>query len=223
MAAPIYDNSGTNNTTNVASISCTFTITTNANRICMVSVLEDDNRTVSTLTVGGVSATYLGRKIVGSGFEAIELWYLIAPSTGSQTATATFDANNGGYCIITAVTFYDAAQSSAVGTYADSSGNSTTPSLTITSATGERVFETIWHRTGQPGYSITGGQTDRVNVVTFSAEFATSDIAGAATVTPSSSHTNSNGWCVHGVSIKPVPDFTPTPMMHMMGLSGGII
>jgi hypothetical protein len=214
MPTPSFDSVGKAQDSNVGSItSAAFTIG-GSDRVCMVDVLLDFDRVVSTVTVGGVSGVFVDKQLVGgaSQFEIIETWRVVAPPIGSQTAVATFDANNPGACAIIATNYKDVRQTTPLGTPAKTSGSSTAASIEVASAVGELVHAQIWHRNGNAGYTVTGGQTDReTNVISAAAIQAASDEAGAAVVILSTSHTNSAGWCAVGVSLKPAPGLPYQP------------
>src|SRR6266496_2596642 len=203
MPDPSFDNVGTASNSNVSSITSAAFVIGGVNRVSFVDVVEDDVRSVISVNVGGVGGSFVAKKVVGSGFENLETWMVINPPTGSQTATATFDTTNAGSCFITATNYQDAEQLTPLGTPATNNGNSTTPSVTVTSAIGELVHTSIWSR-DTTGYAVTGGQTDRSSVGTGTALDKGSDIAGAASVTPAISQTNVAGWCAIGVSLKAV-------------------
>lgn len=69
----------------------------------------------------------------------IQCFYLIAPDTGSNTVSVTWDAMAGSDRVIIAASFSGVHQSSPIGTAGTANGTSNPSSLSVSSASGELV------------------------------------------------------------------------------------
>lgn len=90
---PVYfDNFSTSNyEASLSTYNFTHVVGTNTNRLLTVGVSTFAAGTVSTITYGGVSLTKLRADV--NGIYNSELWYLIAPASGSATVTVTLSAS----------------------------------------------------------------------------------------------------------------------------------
>jgi hypothetical protein len=133
-----------------------------------------------------------------------QLWYLVAPTTGANTVSVAFtrtspevlDAIECG-----SVSFTGVDQTTPYQNLATTYGSGTTPSIAVTSSTGNAVVDSVAN-----GASITSsGQTNRwlknVNSNSAGGNGAQSTAAGAASVTMSYSVT-SDWWGIIGVDVK---------------------
>ena len=163
--------------------------------------------TVSSVTYGGTNLTQAGRQTAtgpGTG-GAMEIWYLVAPAVGTANVHVTISTSQdvvGG-----AVSFRGVSQVAPLGTFTSASGNSGTPSVTLTSATGELVLDTLYAQ-GDAGAASAGGpQSPLWNIETGTGNTnitgAGSTQAGAATITMSWSTSGSKPWAIGAVPVKP--------------------
>ncbi len=92
-----FDAKAKNNdeTASTAVLSATHVVGAGASRmLCIwVGARDGSEPTVSSVTVGGIPATFKRAGTRGSGFSKVELWILPNPPTGSQVVTATWSAN----------------------------------------------------------------------------------------------------------------------------------
>ena len=129
-------------------------------------------------------------------------FYLVAPATGSNTAVVTFTGNSGRPTIGVASSYNGVDQSTPYDGYNTATGSSDTPSVDITSATGEMVVAAAGSAAVRT--STVGADQDERNITSVTARTITvSDQAGAATVTMSNTWSSSTGWETMGISMNP--------------------
>lgn len=167
------------------------------------------NVSVGTLLVDGATATFVAAANDASGSRS-ELWYFLAPAAGSRAIAVTLAAAATRRFVVGAVSYSGVDQVTPVGTAVTATGNSTSGSVVVTSATGELVVDTFAKRDTNEVLTVNGAQTQRyidqtTNGTTSSNVIgAGSEQAGAASVTMSWSWlTNSRRWAQVGVPLKP--------------------
>jgi hypothetical protein len=195
------------------SLTWAHTTTTNSNRVLLVGVtIQSNSSTVSSVTYNGASLTKLDAgSCPNSEFTPsceVELWYLIAPATGthnvvvSVTAAASIQAG--------AVTYYNVDQTTPMGTVALNNGTASggvgSTSLTVpTSNTDQVVVDTMGNDNGG-SVSIGSGQTPLWDD-SFNHSLASSKSASASS-TNISWDINSSDWVDIGVPLNPVANTT---------------
>ena len=167
---------------------------------------------VSNYVVRTVSATYNSVAMTSEGQQSdpnatdpgeAEQFSLIAPATGANSVALSWGGGStdvvGG-----AISFTGADQTDLCGTQAKAQGNSTTPSINVTSATGEIVVDTLSAFASTSAPTVGAGQTQRWNdtVTSNFVDGAGSTEAGAATVTMSWSYPAAQEWALVGISVK---------------------
>ena len=165
LAAPTLDGSPTtcSSGTNVTSRTWSHTVGSGSNRLLLVgvSLRTDSGQSVSTVTYGLQSFTKVGHAVNGN-FRA-EIWRLVAPNTGTASITVTLSASTPGIiCGSTSWTGVD--QTNPTGPAFTNTGTSPAnqPSVTVTSASGEVVHDTLAADTGESStVSVGSGQTQR--------------------------------------------------------------
>jgi CSLREA domain-containing protein len=197
----------------------TFSHTTSgSDRLLLVSVASQPNaddavfEAVTGITYGGQALTVVGTAAQGPDNARIEIWQLVNPPTGSNTVSITFndafdDPVNGEGASAGAISFTGVHQTTPLGTFASAIANGTvadTPSVNVSSATGELVFDTV-ARKANP-LTVDASQTERWHQCTDNGcsniDGAASTEAGAASVTMSWSPDNTR-WALGAVPIKP--------------------
>jgi hypothetical protein len=151
------------------------------------------------VTYGGTALTLVGR-YTGSHSHTSEIWRLLAPTVATANIVASFnssvDAIGGG------VAFDGVDQSTPTGTLVGASADNSSPSRTVTSATGEVVIDVLFvdqNTTATAG----AGQTERWDQ-TNNRTGAGSTEAGASSVTMSWTLGTADEWNLAAVPIKPV-------------------
>ncbi len=193
--------------TSGSSTSFTFSHTTGtgADRLLLVGVsMRAGAEHVNSVTYAGNSLTLVGAQSNGANTR-MEIWRLVNPPTAANNVVVTLSAS--GRAVIGAATFTGVDQTTPLGTFASATGSSTTPSVAVSSAVGELVFDTVSNAAGQTSMTPGTNQTERWDVD--SGGNSTSDVrgggsteAGAASVTMSWT-AGDDDWAIGGVSIKP--------------------
>ena len=177
---------------------------TGSNTFLFVGICND-REPVTGVTYGGQALTFLANPSSVNA-ERLEIWYKTGPLTGTNNIVVTV-VNQGIVQIGGAQSWTGVDQTTPLGTAVTGSFDGVSPSLTVTSATGEVVLDSIC--TFQEGVDpiVGAGQTQRWNlqsVTNPSYQGAGSSEPGAASVIMS--------WTVDGgftgagaVPIKPAP------------------
>lgn len=135
------------------------------NRILTVAVrvfddTNDTERTVASVTYNGVALTRIDRQAQGN--IASELWYLVAPATGTNTVLVTLGAAND-FSGASSVSFTGVDQSSPINTSAKAAGSSleATVDVTTTVTNCVAIDSTVKYNTTEIP-SIGSGQTNNI-------------------------------------------------------------
>lgn len=190
----------------------TFTIqhtTSGSDRLMLVgvSIDNDDSETVSSVTYNGVGLSFVGAQ--NSVDDArVEIWSLVAPSTGTHDVVITFSAplRRSGHAGV--MTFTGVHQTTPLGAFASNFAQSDPGPATVDVSSGanELVFDTVGCESCS-SLTVGGGQTERWNLsINHGGTMiygAGSTEPGAATVTMSWTLGSSDHWAIGGVSIKP--------------------
>ncbi len=161
-------------------------------------MLADTGATVSTVTYGGQLMTLI-RSDNWTSLAKTWLYRLASPPAGAQTVTVTLSAADDK--VAGAITVTGSDTSTPISNHAGATGNSATPSVTVTSASGELVVDTVTLFEGgtwTPG----AGQTERWDRQQTPVSGAGSTEAGAASVTMSWTNTRADRWAISAASIK---------------------
>jgi hypothetical protein len=188
----------------VASITFSHTCS-GADRILLVGIFHNGPADhVQSVTYNGVPLTRLANTNVSNAFEH-ELWYLVAPATGANAIVVTHNAIPADL-IACAVSYTGVHQSTPFGTAVTGSGTSSAPGVSVSSANGEVVVDTLGAYKGDATDPVVdASQTLRGHMegfpdVTYHS-FHSSE-AGASSVTMSWA-TTCDFWALIGVPLKP--------------------
>jgi len=178
------------------------------NRLMLVGVSLNPNFDETVLSVtwkGTEDLTLDGRLVVNDNDARVEIWKLVAPSTGPGNVVVTFSAPLNLEGVAGAMTFIGVDQSSPLGNFASAIGNDTTPAtVEVESAAGELVFGVV--ACEYRNVTTDPSQTEYWNITVDNTRGAGSTEPGAAgTVTTSWTVVSASGshWAVGGVSIRP--------------------
>lgn len=167
---------------------------------------------VSSLSYGGASLTQF--ETYNNGNEYVELWRLVNPAAGSNTIVATY--NNIGptaKAAIRVVSYTGVNQTTPLGTLVSAAGTSKTPSVTVSSASGEVVADFVDVYSAGFNLAVGDDQTARWEgdaATNGLRAFGISDESGAASVTMSWSIATTDSWMIGAVPIKPVGAASPS-------------
>ena len=190
-------------TTGASSLTFAHTIGSGSNGLLVVNVASQ-SASVSSVTYNGTALTFLG--VAQNGTSArTEMWYLKAPAAGTANVVITMSASaefTGG-----AANFFGVDQTTPTGAFTAATGGAHAPAVTVASAAGELVIDSVSVRDGN--FTATGaGQTTLFTQDTGGGGGTVLGVgsreAGAASVTMdwSLSGAGSGAWAAGAVSLK---------------------
>ena len=157
--------------------------------------------TVSALTYNGVALTKLG-SFSDFNYNS-EIWYLVAPATGTHDVSLTFSSVTFGFAY-SSVSFTGVDQVTPMAGYASNSGTSTTPTVDVSSVADQVVIDSLCI-THSGTLSVGASQTERSNGIVTSGTLraGVSTETGASTTTMSWSNSTSQGWVTSAAAVLP--------------------
>jgi hypothetical protein len=191
------------------SVSWNHTTGSGSNRIMIVGVsIKSSTVSVSSITYGAQSLTKIRSDFNSGGSIRSELWYLIAPASGTATVTVNlsgYAAATGGSCTYTGV-----AQTSPIDNSNGGSGSSTSPSQSVTVNTANSFLIGHVAISGNAAVSSEGsGQTQRWDQSIPGANRGHGSEQGpdgTGSQSTSWSLSSSAYWAVSVVAFKPAPN-----------------
>lgn len=164
-------------------------------------VHSSHNGTITSVTIGGTSCTSVG---ISSGTYSAEIYALSAPSSGSQTVAVNFSASSAGNCVAVSMTDAHQTTSSLVADgIATGSGTSTSPSVSITSESGDLC---IGHTASNASFTpvTPGGSATEIydNEDIFISNWSAYLVASGTSTTISGTSTGFEVWRMAGVAYK---------------------
>lgn len=190
--------------------------TSGANRLILVGISGNGSSApvVSSVTYNGVALSLVGSKVYSGRNFKIWIYKLVAPDTGTHDVVVSFSTVPDLGCVVGVVTFTGVDPTTPLGTFVSATGDNNAPTVNVSSATGELVFDTLWSY-----YATTAtagaGQTQQWNTTSSTGRGSGSTENGALTVTMSWTLSGSYYWVIGAVSIKPVPPVPPRHVPHM--------
>ncbi|HEY2729044.1 MAG TPA: LamG-like jellyroll fold domain-containing protein, partial [Polyangia bacterium] len=155
----------------------------------------------TSVTYNGVSMTLYGSAT--NGTVRSEIWYLKAPASGAHNVVVT--ATDAVAVTATSMSFTGVDQTTPLGTLASAIGTSATPSVSVTSALGEPIYDVLG-AVGSTTPTVTGNQTVRRTNNTSTGispvVIGSSTAAGQATPVTMSWSIPSADWALAAVPIK---------------------
>ncbi len=200
------------NTTGANTLTFTHTTTTTANRLLLVGVDMDINgvhgATVTGVTYSGTALTSVGAHNDANTTRRVEIWYLLAPASGTQDIAVTVDLPTNGRVgvVVGATTFTDVDQTVPLGTFVSADGaNAAYSQLDVPSVVNGRVLDTLaisgadtiaipawqnfqWNQSATGNNSVTGSGSSR---------------AGAPSLPFSETFSANSNWSLGAISINP--------------------
>ena len=188
--------------------------TTGTNLVLVVGVSMNISggvsATVGGVTYNGVALTKAGAHNDSANQRRTEMWYLIAPATGTHNVIVTvkvpFAATIG--TVAGATTFTGADQTSPIRTYASNDGNTNAPYVDVASDTNDMVLDTMATLGSRTVTSASGTQVQQWALTTSA---NTTDVygygsthGGAASVSMAENLSASSQWSSSAVSVQPL-------------------
>ena len=156
--------------------------------------------TTTGVTYNGVGlALLVGHSEAGDNAR-VELWYLLAPATGTNDIVISQSGANDVVGGATSWTGVD--QTSAFGPTAVANGTTSPATVDVTSASNEVVVDVVGTRNAAT-LTVGAGQTQRWNLGVGVIDGGGSSEPGAATVTMSWTLSGTFEWAIAGVSLRP--------------------
>jgi prepilin-type N-terminal cleavage/methylation domain-containing protein len=187
-----------------SSITISHTTGSGSDRLMLVGVSmnNDGYETVTGVTYNGTALTLVGSEATTDDAR-VEIWRLVAPSTGTHNVVITFSAALLQEAHAGVMTFAGVDQTTPLGTFVSANHDASTPAtVDIPSASGELVFGVV--ASEYEALTASSGQDERWNLSVSSTYGAGGTAAGAApTVTMSWNLDAAQHWAMGGVSIKP--------------------
>ncbi|MHC4676590.1 MAG: glycoside hydrolase family 78 protein, partial [Planctomycetota bacterium] len=221
-AAIAVDATNNGSTSGGSSITIPHT-TSGSNRLMLVGVSINNDNLEEVLSVtwkGTENLTLDGRFVANADDARVEIWSLVAPSTGTGDVVITFTVDGINpvallqEAVAGVVTFTGVDQGTPLGTFASAQADDSTPAtVPVPSAAGEMVFGVVATEYGDPS-NFSGLPDEHWNESVPSTYGAGGTDGGAApNVTMSWDvyvhPTNGNHWAIGGVSIKPAATNNP--------------
>jgi large repetitive protein len=213
----LHDASSSGSATGGATVTVSHTTGVAANRLMLIGV-STRNRDitvgavgdpVSTVTYGSEEAIYLGTE--GSNTDAETFLFMILnPASGTANVVVTFTANlgNGNKGIVGVSTFSNVNQSDPLSSFFSAPGNSTSPSITLTSTNAlQTVFAVLAVGDEPTTITLNSGQTERwlINTSGHRPIGSGYTMTGAATSTTMSfTLSTSRRWSLSAVAINAI-------------------
>jgi archaellum component FlaF (FlaF/FlaG flagellin family) len=184
---------------------CEFdhTVTTSgSDRILIVGLNTAGIGAINQVNYDGVPMTQIGSTVNNGGSASVSLWYLVNPSTGTNTVSITLAAVTN--VAAGAVSFTGVNQTDPIDVSNSATGTSLTPSVSLTTTTDEAwIIDVV----GTNGGTITTGtgQVERWNVIQGAARGAgsTEFTSSSGTFTMSWEKSTSSNWAIIAAALRP--------------------
>lgn len=207
LAAPTFDQQCSNGANAATTISCSITVGSLSNGVMYIAALNDQESgdTITTPTVGGSSTgvTLVDSQVFAFGTSYhLKIFRLLNPPSGAQTVAFGSGSAN---LSIGVVTYSGVNQTTPDRTPSKTPvGSSTTPSITVTTTTGDVVAEFFWFAGNNSNRVLTfdGSQTSRINRNASSMGVGVSEeVSSGASVVASGTFDFSGNWMIIGVPL----------------------
>lgn len=205
-SAPVVESSGSTNFVNNTALTSTNIVTTSgANRCLFVHCAVGDS---SFLVVGPTAMTYNGVALTkiwqtnGTTFVRSDGWVLVNPATGANSLIVTYGATAADQTCLIWVNLTGVNQTTPNDTAAVQGGSGTAPAVTVASAANDLVLCGVVTDAENTLTVNVGTQILKVQNVGSDTDYGVSQIAGAASVSPSWT-TGSDNFAIGGASFNP--------------------
>lgn len=179
--------------------SWSHTVGAGSNRILIVTTAAA-NQQATAVTFNAQPLTLVGTEIDGDDASRISMWYLVNPAIGTGTVQVTF-SGAGQEKVMGASSWTGVHQTTPIGSFASQSGSGTTPSVTVSSAAGEVVVDSV-SNIDAGSLTVDPSQTEHWNLNNQDVTGGHSSEPGATSVTMSWTMP-SDFWAIGAVALKP--------------------
>lgn len=190
----------------------------------IVGAGTDGSYAISGVTYNGVALTFLGRRHSNDAtFGYVELWRLVNPASGTNTVSVSFTGTLAGSDVIIggSVSFNNVDQTTPDENFTSAAGESTAPSVNVTSRTGDRVLDAVCTGTGVTSSGQTLKWSLNQNSSSAAGNGAQSTAAGGASIAMSYV-VGSDYWAIVGVSVRGSASGSPTVNPTGLALSASL-
>lgn len=192
--------------------SWSHTVTTQSNRVLVVALSLFATGSGSSITYNGASLTNDASSTVTNGVYRTEIWYLIAPATGTNTIAVTL--SGAITSVANASSYYNADQTAPIEARGQNTGTGNPATVSVTTInTGSVVVSNLTTVTSS-GVTSAAGENQRENTAGVLGSSVLAD-KGPISV-PASTTLTFNGigtldvWAISGISIKVPGDANPS-------------
>lgn len=169
----------------------------------------DSGQQPTAVTYNGVALTKIADSGRSAGGDYVQIWRLIAPATGANNIVATFPASNVGGGAATSYTGAD--QTTPDGTPVTATGTSNSPSVTVSTASGEYIDDGVAADSGSAP-TVGANQTAVLAVSANGESRGASYQAGADGGVMSWGLSTSTTWAMAAAPVKPVATAASRPI-----------
>lgn len=159
--AVAYDNDQEVSGNLVTSITTPAFTISGSDRVVIAGVIEDST-VLSSVSGAGASWAAVSGATATNGSKDVYQWRGIAPTTGSQTVTATFTNADGAPLGLSAISFTGADQTTPAQNGTGATGTSAAPSVTVAGTTADDFVVDVFMVPS--GATADAGQTARANI-----------------------------------------------------------
>lgn len=216
-AAVVIDNTGSGgafDTVGVTTLTFSHTVGNEASRALFVGVSTSNTvlgtfplARVTGVTYNGQTLTRIGTQLSLDFRNAVEMFRLINPPSGTSDITVNLIAGSANYVVVGATSFSGVSQTAPNGAFTSASGNSKFPTLVVTdSAAGDIVLDALAASPNALFFVPGAGQDLRYNGSPFFSNAfnvgAGSTEAAVSPVTMSWEMTNADNWALGAIAVK---------------------
>ena len=205
----------TDNVSTGTTVSTSLTIshtTDGTNRLMLVGVSlvgmttgPSGDPQVNSMTYNGANLAFVGTQINLAGDAVVEIWQLVAPDTGTHDLDINFGGNRYQEATAGVMSFTGVDQTTPLGSFFSANGNSSNPTVTLGSASGELVFDVVSTKDNiDRPYTPGASQTEYWDLYSGSQANGSGSVeSGSASVTMSRTIETPDHWAIGAVAIKP--------------------
>ncbi len=213
-----FDATSTGGGTTDSVFSWSHTTTASSNRLLLVTVKQQtgDSSGPSSITYNGQNLTRKDEMEDCINSCNFEIWYLVNPSTGTNTVTVTYGSS--AFRQFGATTFYNVDQTTPLGSVTSSRDNSgTSASINVTTTSKQVVFDAL-AVTADSNPSVGSNQTKTYTLANGSNSVSSSYKSATGTTTTMNWTYNSSFWAYLAVPINVAADSSTNSLTSRLNI-----